>query len=383
LRAGIRRGFRLARVLGIPISIDYSWFLVFALFVWMLGGVAFPAAYPGVPPLHLWAAGLAAALLFFGSVLAHELSHSLVARALGLRVMGITLFVFGGVSTLAEEPEDGWAEIKIAAAGPLLSFCLGATFWVIAGFVSTTGWGPPLAAEVLGYLALANGILGLFNLVPGFPLDGGRVLRAIWWIGSGSFVRATRVATAVGSAVALLLIGLGFVRAILGDLGGLWLVLIGLFLRSAASAARRESDLRTLLAGATVGDVMTPDPARIPAGVTLQEAATEYFQRFGLDGFPVIRNGHVCGLVTLRDLHAVRGPERAEWTVEQAMTPMEDLSTAGPGEAVRTLMERLAREGREASLVMEGSRLVGLVSLRGLGRYLELRRMDIEPPGAG
>ncbi len=309
----------------------------------MLAGVAFPTAYPDAPRFHLWLAGLSATLLFFGSVLAHELSHSLVARALGLEVIGITLFVFGGVSSLAADPEDGWTEIKVAAAGPLLSFCLAATFLVLALVASAAEWISPLAAAVLYYLAVANGLLALFNLVPGFPLDGGRMLRAIWWIRTGSLPDATRVATGVGSGVAVLLIALGAIQALRGNLGGLWLVLIGLFLRSAAGAARREMELRQRLVGATAGDVMFPDPPVIPIGVTAGEALTDWFLRFGLDGFPVIENGLVCGLVGLESLNALPVADREHRTVGEMMTPLASLLPVLPEEPVRQVKKRIAR----------------------------------------
>jgi Zn-dependent protease len=197
------RGFDLFRVLGVRVSVDYSWFFVFLLVLWVLSYIHLPSVHPDQPVAHFWFAGTIATLLFFASVLAHELSHSLVARALGLEVLGITLFIFGGVSRLAADPKDAWTEIKVAVAGPLMSFFLGGFFFAL--FMITAGplADSPLVPTVFGYLAFVNFALGVFNLIPGVPLDGGRVLRAVLWLRTGSMIQATRAAALLGQGIAV------------------------------------------------------------------------------------------------------------------------------------------------------------------------------------
>ena len=247
-------------MLGIPITVDLSWFLVFALVLWSLSRGYLPELRPDAPPLHLWVAGTITALLFFGSVLAHELSHSLVARALGVEVVGITLFVFGGVSTLRGDPGDPWTEIKVASAGPLMSLILAA--WFFSFFWMAQGAGPEssLAGTALGYLSGANVVLAVFNLVPGFPLDGGRILRAVWWLRTGSAARATRLATRCGEGIGLALVAWGAYRVVRhGDFGGLWMGLIGLFLRSAARTAGQIHEARAVRDRVTVAAELPRD----------------------------------------------------------------------------------------------------------------------------
>ena len=335
----------------------------------------FPGAYPEEPVSHIWIAALVAALLFFGSVLAHELSHSLVAKALGLRVLGITLFIFGGVSRLATDPEDPWTEIKVALAGPLMSFALGAFFlffWFLAlGPASIS----PLVPEVLEYLAAANLVLGLFNLVPGFPLDGGRVLRGLWWLATGSFSRATRVAARVGSIVAFGIMGLGGALILSGGLGGLWLILIGLFLWTAAGASARDGAMRELLDGVRVDQIMVRELVTIPAESTVQDAVDGFFLVRGHSGFPVTREGEICGLITLADVDPIPARRRPWVLVCDVMAPREELESVAPGDPARAAVDSLARDRKDRLLVEDEGRVVGMVTDGDVRRFLRTRRL--------
>jgi Zn-dependent protease len=298
--------FRLA---GIPVRIDLSWLAVFALISWSLAAGYFPRMLPEASTGAVWVHGIAAALLLFASVLLHELSHALVARHQGVAVSGIRLHVFGGVSEMEDEPATPGAEALIAAVGPLTSFVLAATCYGLGRALD----GPPWVAALTGYLTGVNLIVGLFNLVPGFPLDGGRLLRAMLWWGSGRPYWATRWASRAGSLFAVALIGLGVVRTLGGEaVGGLWFVFIGLFLYQAARASRQLGDIRARLEPLPVTAIMTPGDGGLPVGGdTLSADATAWqaFLRLGpqrAERVAIVDGNRLVGTVSRRDLqHAL------------------------------------------------------------------------------
>jgi len=299
---------QLFRVAGIPVRIDPSWLIVFGLISWSLAAGYFPRVLPDVSAGAAWLHGVVAALLLFVSVFLHELSHALVAREHGVPVSGIRLHVFGGVSELEAEPPTPRAELMIAAIGPLTSF-------VIAGLCYGLGRaleGPPWVAALTGYLAVVNFIVGIFNLVPGFPLDGGRVLRALLWWGSGRQQWATLWASRAGIAFALFMIALGGMRAVAGEvIGGLWFVFIGMFLYQAARASRALVDIRARLEPLRVADVMAaaePAVAEAPPpadAVAAEASAWHAFLKLGraeAGRLAVVDGGRVVGVVSRRDL---------------------------------------------------------------------------------
>jgi len=242
------RSFEIFRVFGFPIRVDPSWVPVAALVTWSLASSVFPALAPGLSPPVYWGMGAIAALGLFASVIVHELAHSLVARRHGISIRGITLFFFGGVAEMACEPPSARSELLVAAAGPAASLAVGGAGWGML-MAATASGAPAPASAVIGYLALTNGVLALFNLVPAFPLDGGRVLRSLLWGWTGDLRRATRISSGVGAAFGFLLVGLGLLRALwAADLmGGLWWVLLGLFVRNAAAGAWQQLLLRQAL----------------------------------------------------------------------------------------------------------------------------------------
>jgi Zn-dependent protease len=342
--------------------------------LWSLAEGYLPEVFPDADRGRLWLAGIAGTVLFFASVVIHELSHSLTARALGVEVVEITLFVFGGVSRLASEAKDAWTEIKIAAVGPLASFCLAATFLTLSTFAGGDPSGPTLTGEILNYLGLVNLALGVFNLLPGFPLDGGRVLRAFWWLVTGSPTRATRVATRWGVGVALFLIAYGVAQMVwLRNLGGLWMVLLGLFLRSAASASGRDLLLRSRLEGARVSDAMLGTASGIASDLSLERAVADYFLPRGLEAFPVVRDDRICGIVSLDAVRAFPVDERVNASVQAAMTPLDLTAATRPDQLLAVALERMVHAGERWLPVVAETSTVGVLTRGSVSRFLQLR----------
>jgi Zn-dependent protease len=376
--------FSLGRIFGIEVRIHATWLLAFVFITWGLasGYFRFVAPRQGLgTPLLL---GAVSALLLFASVLVHEFSHSLVARALGLRVRDITLFIFGGVSNIGGEPRSARDEFLIAFVGPLTSFALAGVFWLIALSLGTpTGFGllfgsargvGTLSAPgaVVSYLAVVNLVLGAFNLIPAFPLDGGRVFRSIVWGVTHRYERATAIASAVGQAFGYALAGLGLVRIfVLGDLvGGVWTIFIGWFLSQAARATRRERKLRDSVRGVRVGQVMDPAPALVEAGSSLQQLVFEHLLRSGDRRPVVVRDGRPLGLI---DVAAISRVPRDAWLdtpVDQVMLPVG--ASVASDMDVAELLDRLDEHTRTVPVV-DDDRLVGVVDLRQVLRYAKLR----------
>lgn len=370
--------WQIGRILGIPIKIHVSWFAVFGFVTWGLATGYLPDMLPGLPSPRYWLMGGVATLLLFGSVLLHELGHSLVAQRYRIPIGQITLFIFGGVAQMHREPPGPRAEFLIAIAGPIVSFLLGG---LLLGVTTVTQAGQGLVA--LGILLGSVNIqLGLFNLIPGFPLDGGRVLRAGLWAWSGDFNRATRQASLAGQGFGVVLGGIGAVLmtgaatgAIPGSLAanGGWIVLIGAFLFAAARSSRRQAALRTSLAKVAVGDLMVRNVVTIPPDLTVEEAVTTYFLPHGFGGFPVWEDGHLLGMVTVEDVQAL---PQSQWT-RRSIRDIMELRTAdmevSPATAATTALEQMLREDRGRLVVVQDGLLAGLVTRSGISRFLQLR----------
>ncbi len=363
------RGVTLFRVAGIPVRVHASWLVIFGLIAWSLSVGYFPHVLPGVPAAAYWVQGLVAALLLFVSVFLHELSHSIVARAHGLPVSAITLHVFGGVSQLQREPESPGVEFWMAVAGPLTSFGLAA---VAAGGAAATP-GTPAVAAILRYLATVNTIVGAFNLVPGFPLDGGRILRAALWHARGDLSWATRVASRAGTIVASVLIGLGILRGLTGEfLGGLWLVLIGLFLRQAAEGSYQQLVVRRALAPLRVRDVMTRTVVSVAPDRSLADVVDETFWRHHVSSFPVVAGGRVLGILGVQQVRHVPRERWAATPVREAMLPLTPPLTVAPGDALADALEKLTQNGLGRAAVVEDGALAGYLSLRDVVHVLTI-----------
>jgi Zn-dependent protease len=369
----MNRGIKLFKVLGIRISIDYTWFIVFFLFAWSLAYVYFPYYHEGFNTPTYIVMGLFSSLSIFICVLIHELSHSYTANSLGLDIKEITLFIFGGMAHLTREPDDPKVELKIAVAGPLASLALAFIFWALKGLVDGVADIPVLSA-VLGFLAYINLALLIFNMVPGFPLDGGRVLRAIWWLKTGDIKKSTRLASRIGKGFAFFLIILGFMQIFVGNFtGGLWFILIGVFLQQAAEGSYRQLIMKMALEGVRVREIMTKEVITVEGNLTISEAVEEYFLNYHLASFPVTSFGRVEGMLTLSDVRKV-GREKWDTTlvrdIMERLTPERILT---PDDTALQVLAKMTREGVGRYPVIYRGELVGILSRRDLMKIMELK----------
>jgi Zn-dependent protease/CBS domain-containing protein len=372
LRSG--RGIPLFSVLGIRVVADYSWFLIVTLIAGTLSVGWFPSVLPNRSLAQYVALGVITAFFFFASVLVHELSHSVVAVLNGIPVRRITLFLFGGVAEISKEPPDPGTELRVALAGPATSAVLAALFWT-AVLVMSARPGRPASQLAFLYLALANTFLLVFNLLPGLPLDGGRILRAIVWRATGNLTRATYVASVAGKALAALLI-LGGLFAILSRnyiIPGLWLIFIALFLRQAADTSYKQLLARKSLGDALVGNAMTPRVVTVPPTIALSELVDTYFLHHPFICYPVVDGERPVGLVTVKDVKHV---PRAKWestTVADTMTPLDEQTVLSPGDTVSTAVMKMGDSGLGRLPVIDGGRLVGILTRRDIMNYIRIR----------
>jgi Zn-dependent protease/CBS domain-containing protein len=360
--------WRVARIAGIQVRVDSSW-VVIALLITYSMYLRLSALYPELSGGGAVGLAVLSAVLFFGSVLVHELAHALVAQARGIRVQDITLFLFGGATRAKVDSRGPGDEFLIALVGPLTSGLLAALFGIAAG-LGRQALSAPLAGT-LGYLAWTNLVLAAFNLVPGFPLDGGRLLRSAIWKATGSLARATRVASLSGQAVGWLLVAGGVAWLAAGDLaGGIWFAFIGWFLVQAARSSYQDLQLRQLLAGVEAEDVMAGDLRRIPPELSLQEAVDDYFMRYDHGAFPVQEQGRTVGLLTLR---GVRRVPRAQWPtrrVRDHMVPLGDQVVVAPDARMDGVVGKLQDSETNRVLVVQDGEVVGIITPSDLTRWL-------------
>jgi len=367
----MKSSFRLVRIAGIDIGIHYTWIFIFILITWSLAQGFFPQSYPGWNTATYWTTGVVASLVLFVSVLLHELAHSLVAQARGMSVSSITLFIFGGVSNLEEEPKKPGIELTMSIVGPLTSLALGGIFWGLLQIVENQQ--SPLAA-ILFYLALINIILAVFNLIPGFPLDGGRVLRSIIWGYTGSLTKATNSAAMVGRFFGWALIAFGLFQLLAGNfLGGLWIAFIGWFLSSAADASRREVTVRQQLSAIRVKDVMNISQETISPKTLVSEVVWGIFRKHHGRAVPVCDNNRPVGIVTLTDVKELPQDRWAETPVEDIMT-REPLFTVSPEDDLNSAMKLIAQHDINQVLVLKQGQCAGLLSRADIIRHLQLRQ---------
>lgn len=364
-------GFRVGHWFGFEIRIDWSWFLVFFLVLWTLSAQVFPRQLGGYGVTAYYAMGFVGSVLLFLSVLAHELSHSIVARSRGIEVEGITLFIFGGVARMRMEAQRAIDEFLFTAAGPLSSLALSGLFWAGAVASGTLGWPEPVRV-VSEYLALINLVLAVFNMVPGFPLDGGRIFRSVVWQITGDLDRATRWATTAGRLFGYLLLGLGLWLFWWGDLvSGAWAVFLGWFLSSAAAASYRQFRLRRVVSGVPVSRVMRSEPPAIGAESTVQQAVDAFFLRHRQDVFPVVRNGVLVGVLSLDDVSEVEPRLRPTTLVRDVMEQVDELVTAQRDEDLESVLLRVISGSGGRVMVMDGDRLAGMLTMDEIGRWAE------------
>jgi Zn-dependent protease/CBS domain-containing protein len=371
----MRSNIRLGRFFGVEVGLHYSWFLI-ALLITMSLSAQFQAANASWGAGLIWAVSIVTAILFFVALLAHEMSHALVARARGLTTKAITLFALGGVAQIEKEPEDAKTEFWVGIIGPVSSAVIGL---VSLGIARAAGWhagaqpNTPIAAMFL-WLGYINLMLAAFNMIPGFPLDGGRILRAIIWWSTGSGDRATQLAARIGQAVALVFIALGIFRFFGGaGFGGLWIAFIGWFLLQAAGASYTTVSVMKSLEGVRVGDVMTRDCESLDGNLNVQNFVEEHLLRSGRRCFVVEQHGEVVGLVTP---HEIRGLERQRWpytTLHDVMRPLDQVHTVTPATLVSEALETMGRDDVNQLPVVSNNHLEGVVSRAQVLQVLQTR----------
>jgi len=387
------RGFRVGRLFGVEVRLDWSLLIIFWLIVANLGGGLFPARHPDWSPLLSWGLAVVAAVVFLLSILAHELSHALVGRANGVPVAGITLFIFGGVAHMRGEPRSPRAELLMTVVGPITSLLIGAIATVAGAYLAAPAVidaADPLRAfqsvgplaTVLLWLGPINIMIGLFNLIPGFPLDGGRVLRAILWAATKDLTKATRWAAGVGKAFGLLLIvaGVSMMFGIAvpflgrGFISGLWAAFIGWFLYGAARASYSQVLISDLLEDVPVGRLMQHRAATIDPDLPIANLVDEYFMSTPERAFPVVDGDRVAGIVTMEDVRKVLREHWAVTRVRDIMTPARELTVVTPNDSAASALTKLSqRDVQQLPVVDDAGRFAGLIRRRDILRWLELQ----------
>jgi len=368
-------GVTVGKVLGIEIRLDYSWFLVFAFFSWQLSVGLFPNEYQFGPAIS-WLLGITAALLLFASVLIHELSHALMARRYGIEVQGITLFLFGGVAQIKGEPERPGQEFAIAAVGPLTSIVLGAGSLALMWLAAV--WNLGTLAALFNYLGWINIGLALFNLIPGFPMDGGRILRSAMWKATGNLEGATRWASYTGRAVGWLMIGYGlylFLHPQIGGFGALWLVFIGWFLNNAAASAYSQLVMRRTLITVPVTEALAQDVPGVDWDLRVRDFVNGYLLRYDHPYYPVWRDGEITGLVTVDE---VRKLDREYWGVTAVgaiALPLEEEPAVESGENAWDAVMELLDTDAPRLLVLQNGRLRGVITRESISSLLERQKL--------
>jgi len=368
----MRSSIKLARVLGIDIGIHWSWIFIFFIVTWSFATNIFTEFYPAWTDAQRWIGGGFVALVFFLSVLAHELSHAIVSNRNGLPVKSITLFLFGGVANLTKEPDTAGLEFRIAIVGPAMSMALGVLFAAFFFLVRPFSDG---VAGISANLALINASLAVFNMLPGYPLDGGRVFRAIVWTRNKDRLRATRTAALAGEWIAYGIMGLGVVYAFLGGIvSGIWFLLIGFFLRNMSAASYEQLVIETTLSGILVRDVMQTDINAVPPDLSVEELVHEHVLRRNARCFAVIAAGDFAGLVTLTDIRRLPREEWPTTSVYRAMTPSNRLHTVGPNENLAKVLQIMSVNDVNQLPVVYGRELVGMLNRGDVLRFIQVRQ---------
>jgi Zn-dependent protease/predicted transcriptional regulator len=370
----LKGGLPIGRLFGISIRLHFSWFFIFVLITWSLTIGYFPTTFPTWSLGTRIAAGIITSLLFFASVLAHELMHSIIAQRIGLQVPNITLFIFGGVSQLAEEPKQARDELRMAIAGPLTSLALGIIFGAIYFLLPATGGAAQFVRAICYWLGIINIILAIFNLVPGFPLDGGRVLRSILWARNKNLMKATRTASTVGRIIGYLFIFTGIFLVFRGNwFNGLWMVFIGWFLSSAAAGSYRQLVFQDMLQGHVASEIMTRDCLMVPPDLNLEKLINEQILTSGRRCFPVTEGNRVIGMVTIHNVKAVPREMWSQARVRDVMTPFEKLKWVKPEEDLASVMQILTQDDINQVPVVQDSAIVGVVSRDNLLSFVHVR----------
>lgn len=358
---------KIATIIGIPIRVHFSWLIIFSLITWSLSSFYFPKVAPELPRISYWTGSILASLLLFLSVAFHEISHSLVAKSYRITIQSITLFIFGGVASMKGEPPNPKAEFRIAMAGPLSSFVLAVVFYIL--YLLSFG---PIMSAIFVYLFRLNLVLGIFNLIPGFPMDGGRVVRAFLWQRSKDFFNATRRASILGQRIAIFFIIFGLFSLFTGFTGGLWIVLIGWFLHTAAQTSYQQASLEETLRGVKVRDIMVRDVVALSPDVTIDKAVNDFFLRYGYGGFPVVRQERFLGFLTLKEIKNVPRDRWQEVNVSEVFLPHNSRWEVSEDDDALKALEIMISEDTGRLIVLKDGRIEGLITRNGIARFVQI-----------
>lgn len=362
---------KIGKILGIEIGVHWSWAFIFVLITWSFAQGILKEFYPQWTDAQRWSVAVIVAAIFFVSILLHELSHSIVAKARGMEVKGITLFVFGGVSNLGREAQSAGEEFQIAIVGPLTSLAIGALFAVLWAALRIPA---PEAAGIAGYLAFINAVIAAFNMLPGFPLDGGRVFRSIVWARNRNLLRATRTASRVGEGVAYVLMAAGVVQFYFNPIGGVWMFLIGMFLRGASASSYEQLVLETALHNVTAGEVARNDFTPVSPDMTVDVLVSELMLAGRGRAYPVLAGQELLGLVTLTDVQHLPREQWPATSVYRIMTPLEKLHTVAASDPAMQVLQTMAQFDVNQLPIIDRRLLVGMVSRGDVLRLIQIRR---------
>ena len=367
------RKLKLFRLFGFEVGIDATWIVLAVLVAWSLSTGYFPFKYKDLSTRQYWFMGVIGALGLFVSIVAHEFCHSLVARRSGMPMKGITLFIFGGVAEMNEEPASARDEFLIAVVGPISSFVMAAIFYGFNHLGETAGW-PTTISGVMGYLGMINVILAVFNLVPAFPLDGGRILRAALWAWKGNLRWATRLASQFGEGFGLLLIALGVLRVLGGFfVGGMWFFLIGLFIRSAAKMSYQQLLTRRALEGESLQRFMNQDPITVSPETSVKQLVEDYIYRYHHKLFPVVDGDRLIGCITTRQVKEIPRDRWSGTTVGEVAEKCSDENTIAPETDAVKALASMHRNGAGRLMVVKDGRLLGILALKDLLNFLSMK----------
>jgi Zn-dependent protease len=370
---------KIFRLLGFPIYIDLSWFVIVLLITWSLAANVFPSFYEGLATSTYWIMGLAGAIGLFASILLHELGHSVVARRFNVPIRGITLFIFGGVAEMTEEPPSAKAEFFVAIAGPIVSVILAIGCYAAAVFGAAAMAMP--VAGVLSYLGIINAVVVGFNMIPAFPLDGGRVLRSILWHFKGNLRWATRITSTIGSGFGMFLILLGLFNFIAGNfIGGMWQVLISMFLRGAAQMSYQQVLIRRALEGEPIDRFMNTEAIKVPPTATVHQLVEDYVYKYHHKMFPVADNGQLLGCVTTQDIQQVPRDQWDQRSVSDIAEPCDEENTIERGTDSMRALSKMQQKGASRLMVVRDGHLEGILSLKDMLQFISLK-VELEEDG--
>jgi len=371
------RKIHLFTIFGFDVGIDFTWILLAVLITWSLAKGLFPVWFGNHSTATYWWMGVAGAIGLFLSIVFHEFWHAIIARLYGLPIKGITLFVFGGVAEMEDEPHNAKTELLMAIAGPVSSVALGISFLLVYGVGRTIRWPEPVGG-VLFYLGWLNLVLAVFNMLPAFPLDGGRVLRSILWFARGDLRWATRIASAIGSGLGIFLIVLGLLSFIGGSfITGIWYFLIGMFIRGAALTSYRQVLIRNALSGETIAHFMQPNPVTVPPSASIRELVDDYLYKYHYKMFPVTADDTLEGCITSNEVKNIPREQWGTLHVQDVLVPCSVDTTIPQDTDAMKALSLMNRTGRSRLMVVEGDHLVGVITLKDMLKFLDLK-IDLE-----